>query len=91
MLVVLFWCRFDPQAVSNGKVCHVHSLGLNQCSKWLSHLKQQTPAPSYFNFFLAITICKLMGNCLSSVGKMFDENYLISFHYMSFKLIKFKK
>ena len=37
--------------VLKGRPCHLHSLGLNKGSKWLSHLKQRTPASSHFNFF----------------------------------------
>ena len=80
-------------AVLNGRPCHVHSLGLNKGSEWLSHLKWRTPA--ILNFFLAVTIyfvsywiivCRLWDICL-----MFHENYLISFHYLSFKLIIYIK
>ena len=58
----------DP-AVLNGRPCHLHSLGLNNSSKWLSHLKLQAPVPSHFHSFSGY-------NCLltivSSVGYKFN-------------------
>ena len=43
-------------AVLNGRACHLHSLGLNKGSKWLSHLKRRALVLSHLKFFLAITL-----------------------------------
>ena len=80
--------RTVGSAVLNCRPCHLHSLGIKKGYKWLSHLKQWAPAPSHFNSFSGyyfvnywIIVCLIECNVV-----MFHENYLISFHYLSFKL-----
>ena len=43
-------------AILHGRPRHLHSLGLNKGSTWLSHLKRRTLTPAILTFFLAITL-----------------------------------
>ena len=56
--LVLFTAVLTPKpfktagpTILNGRPCRLHSLGLNNACKWLSHLKWRAPALSHFNSF----------------------------------------
>ena len=72
-MMVMFTAVLTPKpfktagpAVLNGRPCHLHSLGLNKGSKWLSYLKWRAPALSHFNSFSSynfLTIALLFVFC----------------------------
>ena len=64
------WKQWGPlkwQTLLNGRLFHLHSLGLNKGCKWLSHLKRRDSSPQTFKFFL---------NCLLTVGLSSSVGYM---------------